>query len=215
MADKGYDSYANHKTVLDRGAVPIIPLRRMPGGKLHKGIYTDEGTPTCVGNVPMEYVRSDPTQGHLYKCQAGGCHLQARKGVLNCQDQHWEDHKAHNNPRLFGTIRRDSAEWKELYSLRQTVERLFKSLKQARSLDSHCQRGLKRVGLHAAMSMLSYQATMLYRVRNHQNRLGKMAGSEGRLSRTSTRGTPIFLEGGFHNLLALFKLTAWTIKCRH
>ena len=40
----------------------------------HQGIYTADGEPTCVGQVPMKYVRTDPTDGRrLYRC--AGCHL--------------------------------------------------------------------------------------------------------------------------------------------
>ena len=60
MADKGYDSTKNHKFVLSRNAVPIIAIRDMPKGKLREGIYMNDGTPTCMGEVPMEYVASDP-----------------------------------------------------------------------------------------------------------------------------------------------------------
>lgn len=55
--------------------------------------------------------------------------------------------------------------------MRQTVERCFKSLKQSRSLDSHCHRGLLRVGLHTALSVLTYQATILYRVLHNQGHI--------------------------------------------
>ena len=166
MADKGYDSLANHQVILKMGAVPIIPLRSTPGRKRREGIYEQDGTPTCVGNVRMEYVRSDPEKGHLYRCPGEGCPLQDRQGVRYCQDEVWE--KRQDNPRVFGPVRRDSKEWHELYCLRQSVERVFKSLKQSRSLEAHCSRGLKRVGLHAAMSMLAFQATALYRLKTGQ-----------------------------------------------
>ena len=166
MADKGYDSLANHQVILKMGAVPIIPLRSTPGRKRREGIYDQDAVPTCVGNFRMEYVRSEPEKGHLYRCRAQGCFLKERKGVLNCQDEIWENRQ--DNPRLFGPVRRDSKEWYDLYGLRQSVERVFKSLKQSRSLESHCSRGLKRVGLHAAMSMLAFQATALYRLQAGQ-----------------------------------------------
>ena len=46
-------------------------------------------------------------------------------------------------------------------SLRQAVERVFKSLKESRRLERHCVRGLKKVALHATMSVLAFQATAL------------------------------------------------------
>ena len=64
-------------------------------------------------------------------------------------DELWENRS--DNPRLFGP-------------LRQAVERVFKSLKESRRLERHHVRGLRRVGLHAAMSALGFAATLLVNV---------------------------------------------------
>ena len=162
IADKGYDSEANHRAALGFGAAPIIAIRRQPKGALYEGIYTIEGAPTCIGQVPMEYVRSDPQHGHLYRCPPDGCRLKGRRGVLYCHETEWLDRR--DNPRLFGPVRRGSAEWKEKYRLRQAVERVFKGLKESRRLERHCIRGLKKIGLHVAMSVLSFQATAWMRL---------------------------------------------------
>ena len=102
---------------------------------------------------------ADPEKGHLYRCRAGGCALKNRKGVLYCQDKNWEDPKV--NPRLFGVIRRDSLERKNLYRLRQGIERIFKSMKQSRRLEAHCLRGFDKIAVHSALSVLIFQATVL------------------------------------------------------
>ena len=163
MADRGYDSQANHEAVLDRGGVLISPVR-LPSSddKLHEGIYTVKGEPTCMGVVPMVYERSDPELGHLYRCRREGCHLLGKKGRRYCNQEFWVNRS--DNVRLFGPIRRDSAEWDGLYVLRQSVERAFKSLKENRRLERHSFRGLRRVGLHAAMSVLGFAATMLVKL---------------------------------------------------
>ena len=163
MADKGYDAKTNYQYLYDSGIEPVILIRRPSNTVLRDGIYTDAGTPTCLGQVPMEYVRSDPERGHLYRCRAGGCHLMdSRVGlVTRCDDEVWEDPS--KNLRLFGTIelRRDSSEWRALYRKRQAIERTFKSLKQSRRLERHCTRGQRQITLHCLMSVLSYQATAL------------------------------------------------------
>ena len=158
-ADKGYDSRQNHQHLYQQGILPIIPLRRPSNAKLHEGIYTALGIPTCVGQVPMRYVRSDPKRGHLYRCV--GCHLatSTRGGIRHCDTEVWEDPK--RDIRLFGAVRRDSPEWKELYGRRQAVERVFKSLKESRRLERHCLRGLRQITLHSLMSVLTFQATAL------------------------------------------------------
>ena len=93
-------------------------------------------------------------------------HVKDRKGVLYCHDSHWENRQ--DNPRVFGPVRRGSDEWKSLYDLRQSVERVFKSGKQSRRLEDHCVRGLLDISLHAAMSMLVFQATALARIQAGQ-----------------------------------------------
>ena len=110
----------------------------------------------------MEYVKSDPELGHLYRCRGEGCHLKDRKGVRYCQDELWENRQ--DNPRLFGPLRQQSAAWKALYRLRQAVERGFKSMKESRRLERHCKRGLQNISLHALMSIVAYSATALVQI---------------------------------------------------
>ena len=162
VADRGYDSVANHEHLHQKGILPIIHIRRKANAALYDGIYTENGVPTCLGQVPMEYVRSDPEQGHLYRCR--GCHLAGtmRGGVRHCDTEVWEDPK--KDIRLFGVVRRDGPEWKALYTKRQAIERVFKSMKESRRLERHCIRGLRQITLHAAMSALAFQATVLVRL---------------------------------------------------
>ena len=56
-----------------------------------------------------------------------------RRAISYCQDEVWGDPWA--DIRLFGVLRRGSPEWKALYSKRQTIERIFKSMKQSRRLE--------------------------------------------------------------------------------
>ena len=170
LADKGYDSDANYSYVDQRGAAPVITIRRMPKDKkgrvkLRDGIYTDDGVPTCMGMVPMGYVLSDPEKGHLCRCRAEGCHLADSKtgGIRHCDTEVWEDPT--RNIRWFGgSVRRGSEAWRVLYSKRQAIERVFKSIKESRRLESHCVRGLVQITLHSLMSALMYQATILARL---------------------------------------------------
>lgn len=45
------------------------------------------------------------------------------------------------------------------------MERVFKGMKQSRRLERHCFRGLRKVTLHAMMSVLMFQATALVKAR--------------------------------------------------
>ena len=160
IADRGYDALSNHEYAVKHGALPIIHIRKQAKGS----IYTTKGTPTCLGRVPMTYVRSDPERGRLYRCPPEGCHLKESftGGTRHCMDWVWEDPT--KDLRLFGLIRRDSEEWKALYRQRQAIERVFKSMKESRRLERHCIRGLRQVRLHVLMSTLTFQATALAKI---------------------------------------------------
>ena len=56
IADRGYDSRRNNEFVHRNGGVPVIYKRGLPEGKLHDGIYTADGVPTCLGQREMVYV---------------------------------------------------------------------------------------------------------------------------------------------------------------
>ena len=165
IADRGYDAQSNHEYLHRRGIIPIIHIRKpVAADGLYDGAYTKGGVPVCVGQVPMEYVGSDPKRGRLYRCRSEGCHLKEsfKGGSLHCRDGVWEDPS--KNLRLFGVIRRDSPRWKALYRQRQAIERVFKSMKESRRLERHCVRGLRQIRLHVLMSTLAFQATALVRV---------------------------------------------------
>ena len=84
QAERGYDAQTNYEHLLQGGTIPVILMRRPPNALLHERIYTTGGVPTCVGMVPMQYVRTDPEKGYLYRC--AGCHLATRRGVKHCED---------------------------------------------------------------------------------------------------------------------------------
>ena len=169
IADRGYDAASNHQYLYQQGIAPVIHIRR-PGNKsgLYQDIYTKEGVPTCLGQVPMEYARTDERGHHLYRCRREGCHLRdsTKGGVPHCDTEYWQDPA--EDIRLFGVIRRQSREWKEWYGKRWTIEQTFKSLKESRSLDRHYRRGLKSITLHALMSTLSYLVAALVKLQAGQ-----------------------------------------------
>ena len=164
VADRGYDSDRNFDFLLKRKVVPVIHIRK-PGGKqvLHRDIYTAKGSPTCQGGKEMTYIRTDDGTGHhLFRCPEGGCPLQSKRGVHYCADEVWEDPT--DEPRIVGVLPRASPLWKKLYKTRWSIERLFRSLKHSRNLEQHCFRGMRKVLLHATLSMLTYSATALARL---------------------------------------------------
>ncbi len=165
LADRGYDSAANHQALVQQGITPVIHLRKPTRGDLHDGIYTTDGVPTCLGQVGMEYVETDPESGHhLFRCRQGSCPLQSTGGGLHrCDSEVWEDPA--DNLRVIGMLARSSPLWKRLYRQRMSIERVFRSLKHSRGLERHCARGMRKIMLQATMSVLTFQGTVLARLR--------------------------------------------------
>ena len=169
IGDRGYDAKTNYAAVAGIGAVPIIHIRHLgTDGFPDKGVRTERGHPSCRGWRTMQYVRTDPDTGkHLFRCPDGGCHFKTaggrrRKGE-RCAEEVWADPL--EDLRELGFVLRGSDEWVNLYSKRMTIERTFRSVKASRNLEGHRYRGLAKVTLHATLSILTYQATMLARVR--------------------------------------------------
>ena len=160
-ADRGYDSAAVHAAIATHGAAAVIPLRAKSAPS--PDVYDKDYNITCIGGKPMKRIKTDPAKGTLYRCPSEGCHLAKRKGVLYCQDEHRE--KGSDNLRLFPKIPRKTPEWEAHYKERQSVERVFKSLKQARRLGEPYLMGLPKVTLHCLMSTLAYSASALAKLK--------------------------------------------------
>ena len=161
IADRGYDAASNHQFLHREGIIPVIHIRRPSNASLYKGIYTTEGVPTCLGMVPMEYVGTDDKGHYVYRCRREGCHLldSPKGGTRHCDTIYAQD--PHEDIRLFGLIRRQSQEWKDLYRKRWTIEQLFKTQKQSRRLERHYTRGIANITLHSLMSTLSFVLSAL------------------------------------------------------
>ncbi len=105
----------------------------------------------------------------MQKNRPEGCRLKARRGVKYCADLEW--FPPTENPRILGPIYRGSKRWKAAYGLRQSVERVFKSVKESLRLERHFIRGLRKIALHCLMSVLAFQLTALTRLRLGQPEL--------------------------------------------
>ena len=70
-----------------------------------------------------------------------------------------------DNLRVLGTVWRGSEEWRRHYAKRWSIERIFRSLKHSRGLEGHRVRGQAKIRLLASLSLLTYLATVLARIR--------------------------------------------------
>ena len=162
IADRGYDAKSNFEYLyLEHGIDPLIHIRK-PTAKdgLYDGIYNADILPTCLGMEPMEFVGETGDGQYIFRCRSEGCHLKnsTQGGTRHCDTAIVENPM--DNIRVFGgRTRRNSPEWKSLYKKRWSVERVFKSMKESRRLETHCVRQLAHITLHAVMSTLIFQAT--------------------------------------------------------
>ncbi len=137
------------------------PQEDEEGQRLYDGIYTADGRPTCMGKQPMEYVRTDPKRGHLFRCPAGDCALKGKAGwSSHCNDEDWEKPEG-RLLRIIGLLPRCTGEWKWTYRLRVAIERYSRSAMHSRLLDQHQCMGISKMRLHVTMSRLAYLATAL------------------------------------------------------
>jgi len=168
LADRGYDSLANHKLAIKHGIIPIIHIRKpSTADGLYESLYNKDGFPVCNRKTPMEFLGTDPTTGHhLFRCPPAGCALKAKSnGAMRYCDISMMAEDPMNNPRVLGIVARASPEWRALYARRQVIERMFGSMKRMRLLDKHQYLQRRKIETHIGLSVLTYLATMMARVR--------------------------------------------------
>ncbi len=166
LGDKGYDSLKNILHVISLGMIPVIAIR-LPekdpetGQRLYDGAYVEDGRPLSACSCPMEYIETDPEQGHLFQCPPDGCYLKNKAGVAtHCNEQRYVKPEG-RLLRIVGLLPRCSDEWKIEYKKRPIVERHFSSGKHSRLMDQHRYFNIFQMSLHVLMSMLTYLATAL------------------------------------------------------
>ena len=166
LGDKGYDSLKNILHVIDLGMVPVIAVRlpekdKASGQRLYNGNYDKDGRPLCACGKPMEYLLTDPEEGHLFRCPSQGCGVGDKDGAAGrCEGQRYVTPEG-RLLRIVGLLPRCSEEWKAEYKKRTVIERHFSSAKHSRLLNQHRYLNIFQMSLHVLMSMLSYLATAL------------------------------------------------------
>ena len=166
LGDTGYDSLKNILHVVSLGMMPVIAVRlpeqdKVTGQRLYKGDFDKDGRPLCACGNFMEYVLTDPEEGHLFRCPAHGCDDKDKDGVAgHCEGQRYVKPEG-RMLRIVGLLPRCSEEWKAKYKKRTVIERFFSSDKHSRLLNQHRYLNIFQMSLHVLLSMLSYLATAL------------------------------------------------------
>ena len=164
LGDRGYDSEDNHRTLMKQEFTPVIHIRKPQADDgLYDGLYNKKCQPLCLGNMGMEYVRTDRVSGeHQFRCPPQGCKLMGKGLVPNCRDEIWVN--PDDNPRVVGPLARTNPLWKILYRKRWGIERYFRSGKHSRGLEHHSVMGMTGIRLQITASVLTWLATALARL---------------------------------------------------
>ncbi len=167
LGDKGYDSKANYKAIVeDIGAVPIIDMNmRGRKGKTNRleDIADEKGNPICAFGIPYEFEAYDEQTKKLkYRCPLAvgkpGC-----KWIEKCEKFVEKIEMLiplKDDYRRFIEVPRHIKKWKKIYNKRVSVERTFSTLKKDGNgkLVKPKVRGLEKITLNCLLSVLTLQA---------------------------------------------------------
>jgi hypothetical protein len=145
ILDMGYDHEAVYAGCEERGCHPVIPLRQTPAVKAgkHRPPTCEHGTWTFAGSDAKR-------QAAKWRCPTAECSPASR----------WVEAS-----RLHTLIPRGTDRWKKLYRMRGAVERENGRLKHEWALLPLRVRRLKRVQLHADLTILARLACALAKAR--------------------------------------------------
>jgi transposase len=169
ISDKGYDSQENNTFVYkDCKAAPIIPIREWKDAQL-PDICNAKGTPLCSCGLEMVYWGRDGNY-LKYRCP----HILGKaecKSRFRCTSSHYgyvlklpiaEDVRRHP------PVPRESKKFQRLYKMRTAVERVNSRLKDLLGLNKVTFRGIAKVTVRSALSLLVMLAAAVSMAKEHK-----------------------------------------------
>ncbi len=115
----------------------------------------------------MVYWGLDKDKGLRYQCPE-----RARKATCSlpekCSLKMIYIHPVHDHRRFGYKMPRHTEEWEEIYKQRTAIKRVNSRLKEQRRLDSHCFRGLEKMGFHCRLAVLSLLAGALAKAKRQR-----------------------------------------------
>jgi transposase len=169
ITDKGYDSQENNTFVYnDCKAAPIIPIRERKDAQL-PDICNAKGTPLCSCGLEMVYWGRDGNY-LKYRCP----HLLGKgecKSRFRCTSSPYgyvlklpiaEDVRRHP------PVPRESKKFQRLYKMRTAVERVNSRLKDLLGLNQITVRGIVKVTVRSALSLLIMLAAAVSMAQEHK-----------------------------------------------
>jgi transposase len=160
MADAAYDSTEIYQAVLDRQAMPVIPLHQ-PSADKWVGITNGRGTPICPAGLPFTFWGRDGAY-LKYRCPHYAqphrlCCLKEHRAVSRCSTSPYGQVVKITigaDPRRHLPVPRESARWQALYDQRTSVERVNSRLKDRCLVDDLQVRGLPKVTVRLTLGLL-------------------------------------------------------------
>jgi IS5 family transposase/transposase len=155
IADKGYDSQDNCRSVFTQyRAAPIIPIREREDAQL-PDICNAKGTPTCSCGLEMAFWGRDGNY-LKYRCpQAVGKGLCTSRFPCTASPYGYVlKLPIMQDPRRYAPVPRETKKWNRLYKLRSAVERVNSRVKGLLGLDRITLRGIAKVTVRSLLSLL-------------------------------------------------------------
>jgi transposase len=169
IADKGYDSQDNNLFVYkDCKAAPIIPIRERKDMQL-PDICNAKGTPLCSCGLAMVYWGKDGNY-LKYRCPyvLGKSECKSRFRCTSSPYGYVLKLPIAQDVRRHPPVPRESRKWERLYKMRTAVERVNSRVKDLLGLNKITLRGITKVTVRAALSLLIMLAAGVSMAQDHK-----------------------------------------------
>ena len=169
ITDKGYDSQENNTYVYkDCKATPIIPIRERKDIQL-PDICNARGTPLCSCGLAMVYWGRDGNY-LKYRCPyvLGKAECKSRFRCSSSPYGYVLKLPITENIRRHPPVPRESKKWERLYKMRTAVERVNSRVKDILGLNNITVRGIAKVTLRSALSLLVMLAAAVNMAKEHK-----------------------------------------------
>jgi transposase len=169
MADKGYDSQENNAFVYQEcKAIPLIPIRERKDAQL-PDICNAQGTPLCSCGLSMVYWGRDGNY-LKYRCPyaLGKAECKSRFRCSSSPYGYVLKLPIAEDVRRHPPVPRESKKWERLYKMRTAVERVNSRVKELLGLGDITLRGIQKVTVRSALSLLIMLAAAVSMAEVHQ-----------------------------------------------
>jgi len=169
ITDKGYDSQENNTFVYKEcKAAPIIPIREWKDAQL-PDICNAKGTPLCSCGLAMVYWGRDGNY-LKYRCPhaVGKAECKSRFHCTSSPYGYVLKLPIAADVRRHPPVPRESKKFQRLYKMRTAVERVNSRLKDLLGLNKITLRGIVKVTVRSALSLLVMLAAALSMAQEHK-----------------------------------------------